>query len=100
MRREVFWASAALDDLDRGIAYIAERSPCAARRVQTEVREAVIRLGRTPTGRRGRVAGTYGAGRPCIVAYALRRLPSGGEGLVLRIIHAARNWPEGEWPEG
>lgn len=104
MRRPVFWAVTALEDLDQNIAYIAERDPAAARRVLTEIREAAARLGQAATGRRGRVAGTYEkvvARRPYVVAYALQTLPEGGEALVvLRVIHAARNWPEGEWPAG
>lgn len=104
MRRPVFWAAIALEDLDQGIAYIAERNPAAARRVLAEIREAAARLGQATTGRRGRVTGTYEkvvARRPYVLAYEIRALPAGGEGVViLRVIHAARNWPEGEWPEG
>jgi plasmid stabilization system protein ParE len=53
------------------------------------------------TGRPGRVPGTYEKsvrGLPYIVAYELVSL--GGEEVVaiLRVIHAARDWPEGSWP--
>lgn len=103
MKRRVFWAADALEELDRSIAYIAGRNPSAARRVLAEIREAAERLGLAATGRRGRVSGTYEkvvAGRPYVVAYAIRSVPGGGEGVViLRVVHAARNWPEGEWPE-
>jgi plasmid stabilization system protein ParE len=30
-KRPVFWSDSALDDIDKSIAYIAERSPSAAR---------------------------------------------------------------------
>ncbi len=77
----------------------------AARRVLGELRKAAEGLGVAATGRRGRVAGTYEkviTGRPYILAYALPPLPplpKGGEAVVvLRVVHTARNWPEGEWP--
>ncbi len=38
---------------------------------------------------------------PYIIAYALETTPAGDEVLaVLRVIHGARRWPEGRWPEG
>jgi hypothetical protein len=49
------------------------------------------------------VAGTYEKvvrGLPCIVAYAIEPTPAGEEVLaVLRVVHGARNWPEGQWPD-
>jgi len=56
-----------------------------------------------PTGRRGRVSGTYEklvVGLPYIIAYSLETLPSGEQVLaVLSVIHGARNWSPGTWPE-
>ncbi|TCH98826.1 type II toxin-antitoxin system RelE/ParE family toxin [Roseococcus sp. SYP-B2431] len=102
MNRPVFWAATALEELDRSIGYIAERNPSAARRVLAGIREAAERLGAAATGRRGRVSGTYEkvvAGRPYIVAYTFRSMPSGGESvIILHVIHSARDWPEGGWP--
>lgn len=104
MKWPVFWAANALEDLERGIAYIAERNPAAARRVLAEIRDAAERLGVAATGRRGRVAGTYEkviARRPYVIAYALHPAPEGGDRVaILCIIHTARDWPEGDWPEG
>jgi plasmid stabilization system protein ParE len=101
LNRPVLWSQRALDELDRDIAYIAERNPTAARHVLGELRHAAEGLGVAATGRRGRVAETYEkvvTGRPYILAYALLPLSEGGEVVVvLRVIHAARNWPEGEW---
>jgi toxin ParE1/3/4 len=53
-------------------------------------------------GRPGRVTGTYEksiVGLPYIIAYALTSTSTGEEQVaILRVIHAARDWPKGEWP--
>jgi plasmid stabilization system protein ParE len=55
------------------------------------------------TGRRGRVEGTYEKivpKLPQIIAYAIDEQPGGREIIViLRVIHGARHWPPGGWPE-
>jgi len=60
-------------------------------------------LAHMSTGRPGRVAGSYEkvvSGIPYIVAYAIDAAPGGRDSItVLRIIHTARNWPEGGWPQ-
>jgi plasmid stabilization system protein ParE len=103
LTRPVVWSDAAFSDLNKGIAYIAERNPAAARRVLTEIEEAASALGEAAIGRPGRVTGTYEkvvVGRPYIIAYALDPQPNGIERVViLHVIHTARNWPHGEWPE-
>lgn len=64
---------------------------------------AVDRLAAMPTGRKGRVSGTYEkpvSGLPYIIAYALGDEPKGHETVtILRIVHNARNWPEESCPE-
>jgi toxin ParE1/3/4 len=103
LKRLVLWSEDALEELDTSIAYIAARNPSAARKVLTEIRKAGDMLGVAATGRRGRVSGTYEksvTGRPYIIAYALSPLSEGGERVViLHVIHTARDWPEGKWPE-
>lgn len=100
--RGVFWSQNALDDTDALVAYISSDDPIAALQVLDRIETTAERLGRTPIGRRGRVAGTYEkpvVGLPYIIAYALEPTPTGGERIViLRVIHGARNSPEGEWP--
>ena len=100
--RDVVWSEAALDDTDALFAYIAADDPAAARRVLNRVKSAAQGLGRLPSGRRGRVQGTYEksvVGLPYIIAYAINSLSSGAEQIViLRVIHTARNWPKGRWP--
>lgn len=101
--RDVVGSDSALDDMDALAAYIAADDRTAAMRVLDRIEQTVENLGHAPTGRAGRVAGTYEkpvGGLPYIVAYALQPRPRGGERIViLHIIHGARNWPEGEWPE-
>jgi toxin ParE1/3/4 len=101
--RDVVWADEALDDMDALTAYIATRNPAAASRVVDRIDETVDNLSHNPTGRRGRVDDTCEKpvrGLPYIIAYALQALPDGGERIViLHVIHGARDWPAGKWPE-
>lgn len=100
--RRVVWSNHALDEFDRIIGYIARDDSLAAVGVADRIEEAVNALAEMPVGRKGRVAGTYEkvvTGLPYIITYALSRGPAGDETLtILRIIHGARNWAEGEWP--
>jgi toxin ParE1/3/4 len=100
--RDVVWSDAALDDTDILSAYIAADNPAAAHKVLDRIESAADSLGRLPSGRTGRVQGTYEksvVGLPYVIAYAIRLLPSGAEQIVvLRVIHTARDWPKGQWP--
>lgn len=99
--RRIVWSQDAVDEFDALVGYIAGDSPSAALNVADRIEDAVIKLASTPTGRRGRVAGTYEkvvSGLPYIVAYALEASPGGDAIVVLRIIHGARDWREGQWP--
>ena len=101
--RDVAWSDSALDDLDSLAAYIAADNRTAAVRVLDRIDQTVDNLAHAPTGRVGRVAGTYEKpvrGLPYIIAYALQRQSGGDERVViLRVIHGARDWPEGKWPK-
>jgi toxin ParE1/3/4 len=101
--REVVWSDDALDDMDALAAYIAADNPAAALSVLDRIDQTVGNLSHMPTGRRGRVAGSYEkplTGLPYIIAYALERRPGRAERLViLRVIQGARDWREDEWPE-
>ena len=100
MTRRVLWADSALADLLHQIKHIAADNPDAAERVASRIRETGAALGVFATGHPGRVPGTYEksvVGLPYILAYALTdddRAIS-----VLRVIHAARDWREADWPE-
>jgi len=101
VKRSVQWSRRALDDLKDQIAYIAAENPAAAFRVLDRIRDTGAALGQMATGRPGRVAGTYEKSvthLPCILAYAITAGPDGEKISILRVIHAARNWPAEEWP--
>jgi toxin ParE1/3/4 len=98
MKRRVRWSDKAAADYHDQLTYIAVDSPLNAELIDQRIVAGVELLASRPTGRAGRVAGTYEksvTGTSLIVAYMLE-----GETLhVLRIIHAKRNWPTGEWPK-
>jgi toxin ParE1/3/4 len=101
--RRVVWSQDALAEPGAVVAYIGPDNPAAAFKVADRIEETIHNLASTPTGRRGRVAGTYEKvipRLPYIVAYALARMPAGEEVLtILRVIHGARDWPAGRWPD-
>lgn len=95
--RSVFWSDDALDDLDAAVRYIAKDSPRSATLIVNRIKETIDLLAEFPTGRSGRVKGTYEKPihrTPYIVTYSL----ASGRLMVVRIIHGSRDWPEGEWP--
>lgn len=102
--RRVVWSDSAVEEFSSVVAYIARDNPAAALSVADRLEAAVIALAELPTGRKGRVVETYEkvvSGLPYIIAYALMDdPPEGGTLTVLRIIHGARDWPEGSWPKG
>jgi len=102
--RRVFWSEQADSDYDnRIIGPIEAVNSRAATKLAGEIHGAIAILRDRPIGRPGRVAGTYEklvVGRPYIIAYALQPRPGYPDDLViLRIIHTARNWPPGRWPD-
>lgn len=101
---DVVWSAEALADLEAVLHYIAAENERAAARVLDKIEQTATSLGQVPTGRRGRVAGTYEksvTGLPYIIAYALQTTPSGsGHVVIVRVIHSARNWPPGRWANG
>ena len=102
MKRPVVWSRDALDDVKAQIAFIATHNPGAARRVADRLRDVAATLGETATGRPGRVAGTYEKlvpRLPYVIAYALDDALTRQAVVILRVIHAARDWPLEEWPE-
>lgn len=101
MRRPVRWSSDAVNDLADQIAWIAADNPAAARRVAAALDQAARNLGDMPTGRRGRVTGTYEklvTGLPYILAYVIAGTGEGEEVAIVRVIHTSRDWPAEGWP--
>jgi addiction module RelE/StbE family toxin len=87
------WLSPALSELDSHYEFIRRENSKAARRVFTQIRSATRNLSRFPeSGRIGQVAGTRELvvpGLPYIVVYRV-----GNDAVeILRVFHAARNWP-------
>jgi toxin ParE1/3/4 len=97
--RAVEWSAEALDDFDCQINFIALSSKKNATLVADRIEKAIALLQFAPTGRFGRIEGTYE--KPVsktshIIAY---HVTTNGSIAIARIIHAARDWPPGNWPE-
>ena len=102
MKRPVHWARPALDDLKELVAFIARENPAAAVRVADRIRDTCIALGEMAIGRPGRVTGTYEkpvTGLSYIISYELRQIAGQESVVILRVIHGARDWREGQWPQ-
>lgn len=98
--RRVVWSQDARDDYLAILRYIAADNPDAAERLAETIARTGDALGTFAIGHPGRVAGTYekSVGRtPYIIAYALTE--DAGTVAIVRIIHAARDWPADGWPE-
>jgi toxin ParE1/3/4 len=90
-----------LNDIKDQIARIAADSPSAAKRVRKRLHETGLALGTRAIGRAGRVEGTFEktvTGLPYIIAYAITHRAGQETVSILRVIHAARDWPPGRWP--
>ncbi|MHB1110840.1 MAG: type II toxin-antitoxin system RelE/ParE family toxin [Devosia sp.] len=101
--RAIVWSPQARRANAKIIEYISsmgdERS---ARRVHQRILDAGIRLGQLPTGRPGRVTGTYEksvAHTSHIILYALRSRGGSEYVLILDIVHMSRNWRKGQMPD-
>ena len=98
MKRQISWSTKASADYHGQLEYIAEQSPNNAELVDQRLMAAIELLAEIPIGRAGRVVGT--CEKPVtrtslIVAYRVT-----DENLhIVRIIHAKRDWPQGEWPK-
>ncbi len=88
----VRWLSRAADDLKHLYGYIAQDNPEAAGSEVGKVMEAVTRLGDYPaSGRPGRVPGS----RELVVSrYIVAYRVKDEVVQILRVLHAARKWPE------
>ena len=102
MKRRTVWTRAALDDFKAQVAYIAAENPAAAQRVADMIKDAASALSEIPTGRPGRVSGTYEKSvtrLPYIIAYAITASGAGESVAIIRVIHTARDWPDEQWPK-
>ncbi|CBE67690.1 MAG: type II toxin-antitoxin system RelE/ParE family toxin [Candidatus Methylomirabilis oxygeniifera] len=89
---KVRWLSRAADDLEYLYEYIAQDNPEAAASEAGKVLEAVKHLADYPaSGRPGRVPGT----RELVISrYIVAYRVKDGVVQILRVLHAARKWPE------
>lgn len=97
--RLVDFTPEALADLEQIADHISLDSPSAAVRVRARIRATIENLAFMPTARAGRIAGTFEKpvrGLPYIIAF---ELPDKQTLRVLRIIHGARDWRAGAWPD-
>ena len=90
----------ALADLISQIEYVGSDDVEATNRVAAAIRKTGDELGKFATGHPGRLSGTYEKsvrGLPYIIAYTVSDADRAIS--ILRIIHAARDWPDGGWPD-
>ena len=89
----IVWLYRAVKDLSAARAYIAQDTPEAATKTGRTITSAVAGLANNPAiGRPGRLTGTRElviTGTDYIVPYRVR----GTTIQVLRVLHAARRWP-------
>lgn len=101
--RPVVWSEEARRDLLAIVGYIAKENPRAAGNVGEGIIKSVESLREFATGRQGRVIDTYEKTVPDLpytISYAIDRQTRKSETIVvLRIIHDARHWPAGTWPQ-
>lgn len=95
--RQIVWSDDALDDLDDMTDFVSRENPRAADLVLDRIDQALGMLSEMPAGRVGRVEGTYEwlvRRTSYIIAYSLTETSL----RIVRIIHAARDWPDDTWP--
>jgi toxin ParE1/3/4 len=97
--RRVIWAPKARQDLFDCFDCILADHPPNAYRVRERILKRVTSLSDMPTGRPGRVFGTFEIHVPKTSMIICYELPDKDTLHVLRLIHAKRNWEEGKWPE-
>lgn len=99
MTLQIVWAPKAKKDFFHHLDYIHSDNPYNAELVRDRILTRIASMAITPTGRYGRVFGTYEIYVPKTALIISYELPDDKTLHILRLIHAKRNWPEGEWPE-
>lgn len=99
MTRKILWSEDALADAQKIFAFIARDNVPNAHLVADRIDQSIELLAETPFGKPGRMQNTYEAivpKTPFIIAYHLGKDNSLN---IIRVLHGARDWQEGEWPE-
>ncbi len=88
------WLPVARRNRESQIAYLTQRNPRAALRMDDAIETAVARLSDQPhSGRLGRLVGTRElviAGTPYLIAYRVEA----NAVVILRLMHGAQRWPD------
>lgn len=87
----------------KNVRYISRDKGRVALSIADRLEDCARLLGTLATGRAGRVTGTYEkqvSSLPYTIVYAIEPHQDGTEQItILRVIHTARDWPKGAWPE-
>ena len=81
------------------MGYIGLQSTKNAVLVGSRVAERVRKLAHMPTGRHGRVEGTFESVVQLTSLIVVYRILTKDKIQIVRVIHASRDWKRGEWPE-
>lgn len=96
--KRLLWQAQARDDLANLIGYFADKDPRVAGLLLDRIQRAASALTRTDTGRPGRMPNL----REKSVArtsYILAYRATEKQIIVVRVIHAAQDWTNSNWPE-
>ena len=90
----IVWTASALQDIQEAVFYLSERTERAAERISGAIFAAGESLSHFPKrGRHGKQNGT----RELIVQstpyYLVYRITRGGDVVIRRVMHMARDWP-------
>jgi toxin ParE1/3/4 len=99
MKRTIVWSPRAASDFLNQIQFIAADSAANAALVEDRIQKAVETLAMRQLGRSGRVPGTFEwsvAKTSLIISY---RLIGETDLQIVRLIHTARDWKAGGWPQ-
>ena len=102
MKRAVVWSHPASRDFLKLTTYISTDSPDAALRIGAAITQTAAKLGTHLTGRPGRLARVFEKSvpkLPYIIAYEIAAKGDEEIVVILQVVHSARNWPKGAWPE-
>jgi toxin ParE1/3/4 len=97
--RKILWSEDAIAEVQKIFAFIARDNVQNAHLIADRIENSIGLLAETPFGKPGRMFNTYEAiapKNPFIIAYHLGKDNSLN---IARIIHGARDWQDGEWPE-
>lgn len=99
MTRSVTWSREALDDIKEQVRFVALDSVDTALRLEERIRKTGEGLSTFATGHPDRVANTYEktvSKLPYVIVYELTGHGAVETVVILRFIHASRNWPDEE----